>query len=281
MTEIAKGHRLFEFGVPPARRSRMGWSATHIAAASVRTSIAAPSPYYGPKFEPPSKLRSSTLLSSDRPQPRTYGRAQRRRELKREEILDAAEDLIAIGGFDALTIPQIANAADVSLGGFYSYFASKEELTAAVVARVSQRLVRRVDLVGRQIDDPALFAAFAVRTGLKRARDNPVWSWVLGGLDASSAEFQPEIKQTVADQVSRGIASGRFRVADLPTVLLALNAVVVAMMKWSVHAQNAEVVAHETVAIALRTLGVEFEEAERIASADVSHFIALADVQEE
>lgn len=55
---------------------------------------------------------------------------QNRRERKKEEtrsrILSSAFKLFAENGFEATTIDQIAEAADIGKGTFYNYFSSKE-----------------------------------------------------------------------------------------------------------------------------------------------------------
>ncbi|GAB3567733.1 TetR/AcrR family transcriptional regulator [Spelaeicoccus albus] len=51
----------------------------------------------------------------------------------RELILDAAEDLIARGGFDATSTSAIAKSADVPKGLLFYYFPSKPEILTALI----------------------------------------------------------------------------------------------------------------------------------------------------
>lgn len=60
-------------------------------------------------------------------------------------LLDAAATVIAVTGFDALTVRQVAKAADVSGATAYNYFASKEHLLAEVYWRRLDAL-NRLDL---------------------------------------------------------------------------------------------------------------------------------------
>ncbi len=55
------------------------------------------------------------------------------KELTRIRIIDVAGTLFRRHGYDGVGIDQIMAAADLTRGGFYSYFASKAELFAAVI----------------------------------------------------------------------------------------------------------------------------------------------------
>jgi AcrR family transcriptional regulator len=56
-------------------------------------------------------------------------------ELRREELMDAAQILFVRSGVARTSIDEIVNAAGVSKGGFYHHFASKDELLAAIQDR--------------------------------------------------------------------------------------------------------------------------------------------------
>jgi len=54
---------------------------------------------------------------------------------RRAEIVDAAEALFASKGYASTTVSDILAALNIAKGTFYHYFASKEELMDAVIAR--------------------------------------------------------------------------------------------------------------------------------------------------
>ncbi|MFG3697611.1 TetR family transcriptional regulator [Micromonospora sp. NPDC047620] len=54
--------------------------------------------------------------------------AQRKRQLVSDELTEAALQLLALKGFDAVTIDEIAATAGVSRRTFFRYFASKEDV---------------------------------------------------------------------------------------------------------------------------------------------------------
>lgn len=72
------------------------------------------------------------------------GRAQRRRERSREEILDAARGLLEARGLRALTMGEVARAVGLTKAALYYYFPSKDallgELHYRAFAQMSQRL---------------------------------------------------------------------------------------------------------------------------------------------
>jgi len=66
--------------------------------------------------------------------------AVRKGDLREEQILDAAEDLLARRGFVHMTVSDIAEAAGMTRGALYFYFASKQDVLVALVARTVQAL---------------------------------------------------------------------------------------------------------------------------------------------
>ena len=50
---------------------------------------------------------------------------------RRDRVIDAAMQLAAEGGYDAVQMRDVATKADVALGTVYRYFGSKDPLLAA------------------------------------------------------------------------------------------------------------------------------------------------------
>ncbi|WP_434453223.1 TetR/AcrR family transcriptional regulator [Lentzea sp. E54] len=88
----------------------------------------------------------------------TPGRRQRS-EGKRAAILDAAEILFVEGGYDAVSVEEIAAHAQVSKRTVYDHFGDKEEIFSRVLERVSDALT---DAVRAAIDEE-----LAGRSGLR------------------------------------------------------------------------------------------------------------------
>ncbi|EJV0275171.1 TetR/AcrR family transcriptional regulator [Vibrio parahaemolyticus] len=63
---------------------------------------------------------------------------------KRDQILDAAEQLIAESGFQGLSMQKLANEAGVAAGTIYRYFSDKEHLLEEVRLNVAKRIASAV-----------------------------------------------------------------------------------------------------------------------------------------
>ena len=68
----------------------------------------------------------------------TDGRVAVRRTRTRAALLDAAERAFTRGGFNGVTMDQLAAEADVSVGAIYDHFAGKDGLYLAVAARAAE-----------------------------------------------------------------------------------------------------------------------------------------------
>jgi AcrR family transcriptional regulator len=64
----------------------------------------------------------------------------RKGDLRERQILDSAEKLLATRGYADMTIGDIAEAAGITRGALYFYFASKQDVLTALVARTVQAL---------------------------------------------------------------------------------------------------------------------------------------------
>jgi AcrR family transcriptional regulator len=71
-------------------------------------------------------------------------RRERKKIAARSRILSAAIDLFSRRGLDAVTMDEIAAAADVGKGTIYNYFAAKEDIVVAFMADLEARLAPRI-----------------------------------------------------------------------------------------------------------------------------------------
>lgn len=80
------------------------------------------------------------MTTAERPRPRT-----KPPEVRREELMDAAQRLFLEKGFAATSVAEIVEAADVAKGTFYLYFQTKEDVLAALKARFIERFCEKID----------------------------------------------------------------------------------------------------------------------------------------
>jgi TetR/AcrR family transcriptional regulator, repressor for uid operon len=79
-------------------------------------------------------------------------------ETRRREIIDAARACFLRAGFHRTTTDEICREANITPGGLYHYFGSKEELIAAVIERTAEEAVERMrGLIAEAMDAESAF----------------------------------------------------------------------------------------------------------------------------
>lgn len=78
--------------------------------------------------------------------------AERKRRLVSDELSESALQLLALKGFDAVTVDEIAAAAGVSKRTFFRYFASKEDVVVQLLADMGTGI--RAELAARPAAEP-------------------------------------------------------------------------------------------------------------------------------
>ncbi len=194
--------------------------------------------------------------------------AAERRERTRERLLKGALHVFARHGAEAKVIDLVIKKAGVSRGTFYNYFRTNEELFVEVAREVSNEIIRTVDPLVHQQENPAARVACGLVSVLELARTWPVFSRFVarGGPPAISAgNLATEV---VPREIRDGIASGMFTVTDeklafdliLGPVIMAFNTVTNESVSESYSRQLAQAV--------LQSLGVDASLAKRYASKD-------------
>jgi AcrR family transcriptional regulator len=74
----------------------------------------------------------------------TVARRERKKIAVRSQILSTAIDLFSRYGLEAVTIDEMAAAADVGKGTIYNYFATKEDIVVAFMAELEVRMAPTV-----------------------------------------------------------------------------------------------------------------------------------------
>lgn len=97
--------------------------------------------------------------------------AERKRQLVAHELTEAALQLLAREGFDAVTIDEIATTAGVSKRTFFRYFASKEDVVVQLLADLGAGM--RTELAARPTDErPSAALLAAVRVPIAACGDH-------------------------------------------------------------------------------------------------------------
>ncbi len=140
----------------------------------------------------------------------------------KQEIIDAAARLFARYGFKKTSIDDVALAARIGKGSMYLHFASKEELFAEVVRRMSERTWDALAVAVKRARYPAgkvrAFIDAKLTTVAKLAEEHGVQEEaVLEFLPAARAyRGTHDVREHayLADVLREGNASGAFAVED-------------------------------------------------------------------
>lgn len=143
-------------------------------------------------------------------------RVQRRRVATRQRIVEVAVELFESQGFDATTVDQITEAADIGKGTFFTHFPTKEGVFSFLSEHVLEMMLGA--------DDPSLPADEQVRASFAAAAewfgDNEVIARMMVlarlrsvGKVAASAE-RGRLFEFFAECAQRGVVSGQWR--DVP-----------------------------------------------------------------
>jgi len=168
----------------------------------------------------------------------------RRRKAERpEEILSAALAVFAEKGFAAAKLDHIASRAGVSKGALYLYFATKEELFAAVIDQAVAPDLRRIAelAAGHPGPFPDLARAFALLAPqvLQRPEVGGVMKMIVGearNFPALARIWHDRVitpaLETLSGAITAGQARGEIRAGDPRLYALGLIGPLLAGLIW-------------------------------------------------
>ncbi len=91
-------------------------------------------------------------LRNAKPGPRPLSNRRERRKLAtRQTLLDATQALLAKRSFDALSVDDIVERADVARGTFYNYFADKDALERELASQSRARIEGEIARVNKGV----------------------------------------------------------------------------------------------------------------------------------
>lgn len=142
-----------------------------------------------------------TLMSSS---PTPMSRSERRKATTASAILDAAEDLFRKRGFQATTIDEIADKADVSVGSVYVHFDNKVGLYLALVERaleINETAMSKVAELGLRSPLERVFAASEAYMNFHLQHPGAFQMIALRAFEPSSGIH--EVEARIAERVQR------------------------------------------------------------------------------
>lgn len=195
---------------------------------------------------------------------KTTTRSERQRMRTRRLLLDAGRSLIAAKGVPGLRIQEITEEADIALGSFYNYFASKDELLEAVISESLSDLASATITEAAEDTDPAEVVALANLRVIRLAYTEPEFARLIVNIGHSEALFGSAVHPHARVAVERGVAGGRFVVADIEILLTAVIGGAFALIREILDGHHGPHAEHAFARHVLASLGVRPDEAEAI-----------------
>lgn len=169
------------------------------------------------------------------------GRRQRKKRQLRAHIYETARQLFLKSGYEATTVAQIAETADIAPATFFNHFASKSAVLAEMTSEVSEHLLALVDgQLKRPVSAQERILGFAdaVATDVAEARGlarDVLLELMRGrGRATEGAPYLAPVHEPFAVVIREGQAAGEVR-TDLDATFLAemaLGSLNVAMSHW-------------------------------------------------
>ncbi len=125
--------------------------------------------------------------------PTAPGRDRRSPEERRSQLLDAANAVIAVRGFEGVSVRDVAKEAQVSTGLLHHYFASFQVMLAEAFAHEARNDIERLAADAIAVPDPLARLDRLVARYAPRA-DDP--GWFIWFSAWSAAPRQPLLRET-------------------------------------------------------------------------------------
>jgi TetR/AcrR family transcriptional repressor of nem operon len=153
----------------------------------------------------------------------------------RERVIDAAAELFRSKGFSGIGVADIMKAAELTHGGFYGHFASKDDLIAQASRRSMQRAAQNWRKLVAESGGDA-FATLLTRYLSPRHRDDPGQGCAFAALSGDAARCGKPVREAFAEglepliDILSGIVGGRTKAARRRKAIAALSELIGALI---------------------------------------------------
>ena len=192
-----------------------------------------------------------------------------RAERTRGALIAAGRRLFCERPVDAVTVDDIVQAAGVAKGSFYNHFVDREALVRVISAEIRAGVERAIDRANAEVEDPARRLARACCTYLRFALDEPERAGFLVRVHSGHTSLSAPLNRGLVDDISRGLGTGRFRVATLEAGVLYVLGVTQMALTRIVQEPSAALavsLAQQMCAMMLSGLRVQEKDADLIAA---------------
>jgi AcrR family transcriptional regulator len=201
-------------------------------------------------------------------------RTDRRRARNRDAILVAAEALFGARGIDAVSIDEIAEAADIAKGTVYNHFEDKDALATEIAAQARADGEARVAAANAGVSDPLRRTVRGVLVFARFAWERPDRARAMVRLSPDASDPHKAVNQGLMADIVSGIDAGRFSGIRVETgtllVMGTAQMLMIRLMATRLSRAEAEELARDIAGPMLRGLGVPHETAFATAAAEAA-----------
>jgi TetR/AcrR family transcriptional regulator, fatty acid metabolism regulator protein len=162
-----------------------------------------------------------------------------RKEARRGRLLECATQLFGKHGYHATTVPMIVAAAGSSTGSFYSYFRNKEDVFAACLDVLGDRVAEVVEKARAKHEDPMTQIRVAVEELFLFLAGHPREARLLivesSGLGPRLEQIRRKILNRHAEGTRQALDQGRRRAAGFAVAIAShclVGAVLESLYYW-------------------------------------------------
>lgn len=188
-----------------------------------------------------------------------------------DRIVTAAVRLFVEKGTTQVTISELAQEANVARGTLYRNVGSMDDLFDRVVSEVTADLHRRVSasFLAAATDDAATRLATGIRMWVRYGHENPMLGRFAVKFGLSEETLRTWMAGPPSSDVDAGVAAGRYQLGEIgvdSVASMVMGATVSAMWMVLEGHQTWREAGSATGELVLRALGIDTQEAHRIAT---------------
>jgi len=190
-----------------------------------------------------------------------------KRRRTRVELIAAAFRVFADKGLEAPVIDDFIAASGLSRGTFYNHFKTREEILKAVADELAWEINDRILPVLKPLKDPAQRICASLLCFIGMAAEDRTRGWILVRMiPVVGGPLNDRMRRHARNDIKRGVDKGRFQI-DSISATLDLGLGMAAMVIRSILAKRVPAgYARTAVAMFMRSLGIDANEARRIAA---------------
>lgn len=202
---------------------------------------------------------------TDQPETKPAGRVERRKAKTRMALIEAAGRLFSSRSAESISIAEIADEADIAVGSFYNYFATKDELLAALLETTFKEQLALLRSRQEKVTDPAEKVSIAHRHLVDLTVTSPEMAWLVVRFEVPQRIGNLALSEAARSDIHQGISEGRFKVNNPEVSLQASGGSLLAIIYAILLDQIPADAGTDHAAGVLMSLGLDGEEALEIA----------------